>query len=387
MPTTITDVSVRVFETETRVHVDSDGHAHPGPARATTAALLSVRDSDGVEGRCLAAPSHAVERSLVEQHVRPVLLGADPYQRDRLWYELAKRRRGTHGALLDRTLSTVDQALWDLLGRRTGMPVWRLLGGVRDRVAAYGSTMCGDDVPGGLSSPREYGEFALQLLDQGYPAIKLHTWMPPVPGAPDVRLDIAACTAVREAVGPDVPLMLDANHWYSRVEALTLGRAIQDLGFTWYEEPVEESSMQSYRWLADQLEIPVVGPETAFGTFHVRAEWAVAGACDILRVGASNGAGIGAAMKAVHVAEAFGMDCEIHGPGSANLALLGAMANGRWYERGLLHPHLDHDRVPPHLNSIVDPMDADGFVAMPEAPGLGDDLDLDHVERHTVATW
>ncbi|KQV06507.1 enolase C-terminal domain-like protein [Leifsonia sp. Root112D2] len=383
----ITDVTVTEFETVSKTFVDSDGHVHPGPARAATAALLAITDSDGAAGYCLAAPGFAVERSLIEHYVKPIIVGEDPFDREKLWQRMAREQRGAVGALLDRTLSTVEQALWDLAGRKLNLPVWKLLGGARDKVPVYASTMCGDDVRGGLSTPGEYGDFAVQLVEQGYRAIKLHTWMPPISFAPDVKMDVAACAAVREAVGPDVPLMLDANHWYSRVDALYLGKAIQDLGFTWYEEPMDEASMQSYKWLADQLEIPVIGPETAFGKFHVRAEWAVSGACDILRAGASTGGGIGPTMKSVHVAEAFGMDCEIHGGGSGNLAILGAMLNGRWYERGLLHPHYDFDEVPPHLNSIIDPVDRDGNVAMSSQPGLGDDYDFDYIDSHTVATW
>ena len=70
--------------------------------------------------------------------------------------------------------------LWDLAGRKLGVPVWKLLGGYRDRVPAYGSTMCGDEIPGGLATPEDYARFAENLVRQGYQAIKLHTWMPPV---------------------------------------------------------------------------------------------------------------------------------------------------------------------------------------------------------------
>ena len=387
MTSTITSVTVRTFETTSKTWVDSDGHVHPGPPRTVTQSLLSITDSDGVAGHCLAAPSFAVERSLIENYVRSNLIGEDPFDREKIWHKMAREQRGSVGALLDRTLSTVEQALWDLAGRKLKMPVWKLLGGARDKVPAYGSTMCGDETTGGLSTPEEYGEFALKLVEQGYKAVKLHTWMPPISFAPDVKMDIKACQAVREAVGPDVPLMLDANHWYSRMDALYLGKAIQELDFAWYEEPMEESSMQSYKWLAEQLEIPVIGPETAFGKLHARAEWIVAGASDILRIGASNAGGITPAMKSIHLAESFGMDCEIHGPGSGNLALMGAMFNGRWYERGLLHPNFDYDEVPPHLNSIIDPLDSSGFVHLPNASGLGDDYNFEYINNKTVDTW
>ena len=113
----------------------------------------------------------------------------------------------------------------------------------------------------------------------------------------------------------------------------------------------------------------------------------MAGACDLVRAGVNTGGGITPTLKSVHVAEAFGMDCEIHGGGSGNLAVLGAMTNGRWYERGLLHPHYDYDTPPPHLRSIIDPMDADGNVTFTDRPGLGDDYDFDFIHENTVTTW
>ncbi len=323
---------------------------------------------------------------MLDKHIRPALLGQDPLERERLWTSLARRQRGAHGGLTDRALGFVDLALWDLAGHRTGLPVWKLLGGARSSAPAYASTMCGDTTPGGLATPADFADFAVQLVEQGYRAIKLHTWMPPVPGAPSVALDIAACTAVRAAVGPGIDLMLDANHWYSRTEALKLGRALQELDYYWYEEPMEEASISSYRWLADQLDIPVIGPETAWGKNFTRAEWVTSGACDILRTGTTDVGGITPAVRTLHLAEAFNMDCEVHGNGSGNLALLGASTNGRWYERGLLHPRFDFDELPPHLSSAVDAIDAEGVVHFPVRPGLGDDLDLDHIKTHTVRT-
>lgn len=97
--------------------------------------------------------------------------------------------------------------------------------------------------------------------------------------------------------------------------------------------------------------------------------------------------GITPAVRTLHLAEAFNMDCEVHGNGSANLALAGSCLNYRWYERGLLHPHVDFDEPPPHLHTIVDAMDDDGFVTLPPQPGLGDDFDLDYIKAHTIASW
>ena len=79
------------------------------------------------------------------------------------------------------------------------------------------------------------------------------------------------------------------------------------------------------------------------------------------------------------------MQCEVHGGGPGNLTLCAAQKNGRWYERGLLHPHFDYDAVPEYLHRRADTMDADGFVHLPQAPGLGDDLNFDYIDAHLVS--
>jgi len=275
-------------------------------------------------------------------------------------------------------------ALWDLAGRVLGAPVYKLIGAARDKVPAYGSTMCGDEMAGGLATPDDYARYAEWLLRRGYQAIKLHTWMKPVSWAPDTRMDVKACAAVREAVGPDVKLMLDAYHGYSRSEALWLGRELQKLNYHWYEEPMNEFSISSYAWLSQNLDIPVIGPETADGKFHTRAEWIRAGAGDISRTGVHDVGGIVPALKCIHLAESFGMECEIHGSSAGNLTLCAVQIDGRWYERGLLHPFLDYDEVPEYLNARPDPMDDEGYVHLSQQPGLGDDINVDYINGNLV---
>ncbi len=215
----ITDVSVRTFRTKTRRHSDSAGHGHPGPEHEVVQALLTITTEDGNEGHCFAAPE-VVRPHLIDKYVRKVLIGEDARDRERLWHDLAHWQRGSAAQLTDRTLAIVDCALWDHAGRSLNQPVHKLIGAYRDKVPAYGSTMCGDELEGGLATPDDYGRFAEKLVARGYKGIKLHTWMPPVSWAPDVKMDLKACAAVREAVGPDIALMIDAFHWYSRLDAL-----------------------------------------------------------------------------------------------------------------------------------------------------------------------
>ena len=381
----IVEVAARVFTYETRTVMDSDGHSHPGPAREARQALLTITCDDGTVGHTI-APPHTVREDLLAEFVRPVLVGADPLRTEKLWYALYRWQRGSGGRLTDRSLCAVDLALWDLVGKAAGQPVWKLLGGYRDRVPAYASTMCGDDLEGGLRTPEDYGRFARWLVqERGYRAVKLHTWMPPIPGAPDVRLDYRACAAVREAVGSDVPLMLDPNHWYSRSDALWLGQRLEELGYLWMEEPMEEASQGSYRWLSGNLtKLNILGPESMEGKHWTRAEWAAGGACDMIRTGVWDVGGIGPALKCARIAEGFGMSCEVHGTGTGNLAICAAIPNTSYYERGLLHPFLDYDRPPAYLRRIDDEMDGDGLVRLRDEPGLGQDIDLDYIDTHSV---
>lgn len=113
--------------------------------------------------------------------------------------------------------------------------------------------------------------------------------MPPVSFAPNPKMDVKACAAAREAVGPDIDLMIDGYHWYSRTEALYIGKELEKLNFARFEEPMEEESMASDARLP-KISIPIIGPESLGGKHHSRADWVKAGACDILRAGA-NGVG------------------------------------------------------------------------------------------------
>ena len=117
----------------------------------------------------------------------------------------------------------------------------------------------------------------------------------------------------------------------------------------------------------------------------MRAEWIARGASHISRAGVGDVGGLTPLMKAIHLAEAFGMCLEVHGGGPGNIHALAAMGiPGEYYERGPLHPLIDYEEPPPWLKSLVDPIDAQGFVAVPQGPGLGMDLDFDYIESNLV---
>ena len=406
----ITDVRLLGFTAPCYIGPDKDGHSHPCKQRKGAFAVLNIDTDEGVTGEYTfattrPAPSADYNPDVLEtcgdsesignlagaiRRLRPVLIGEDPRCRERIVTRMTRMQR-LYFDLTDPVLAMVDCALWDLLGKLAGMPVFRLLGGHRTRVAAYGSIMVGDDIPGGLCVPEDYARYAKQLVARGYTAIKLHTWMDEpwdertYSGKPDPEKDVAACAAVREAVGPGVPLMLDAFHGYSRQEALYIGRELEKLNFCWIEEPMDEYSLSSYRWLCDHLDLPVCGPETMLGKQATRAEWIREGAADIIRAGARDVGGLTVLQKIVHLCEAYQMPMDLHGPEPANVSMLTAVTYPYGYvERGLLHPFLDYDATPPWMHTPYDCMDSRGDVIVSEKPGFGLDLDYAYIRDHAI---
>ena len=372
----ITDVEVITFKYRSKLVRDAEGHTHPGPEHDARGSLMHIITDEGAEGYSRGGSPAMLDTA------RQVLVGEDPLNRELIWQRLRRFQRLVGASLHDRNLAAIDLALWDLAGKTTGLPVWKLLGGYREAVPAYASTMCGDDSPGGLDSPDHYADFAEACVAQGYKAFKLHTWMAPY--GPDPKRDVAACAAVRKRVGPDIHLMLDCHHDYSRMEALYIGHALEELDYHWFEEPMPEASMSSYVWLTQQLDIPLVGPETAGGLLYTGAEWIVNHASDISRYDVGLG-GLTPMMKCIHLCEAHGVALEVHGGGHGNLHALGAMGiPGEYYERGLLHPQYDYESGQPWLNTRVDGLDQEGGVHMPLAPGLGLDINWGFIEKNRI---
>ena len=183
-------------------------------------------------------------------------------------------------------------------------------------------------------------------------------------------------------MGADMDLTLDCRHFYSREQALYIGRELERLGFYWLEEPMDEYSMSSYQWLAEQLDIPILGPERAHGNHKVRAEWVKARACDMVRVAVGHQGGITPAMKTVHLAESFGIAAEPHGSAEPCLHVCGATAAAKYLEVGA---DPSWNKTPaPWLKEDITHMDADGYVALPQGPGLGIEIDFDYIDDHAV---
>ena len=164
----ITDLSVRRFRYISNTVRDSEGHGHPGPEHEAVQSVLTIHTDEGVEGYFFGSPPQALISSLV----KPYIAGEDPFYRERIWHNLKERQRLNMATMSDKLLNAVDLALWDLAGRALNLPVHKLLGATRDKVPAYASTMCGDDIEGGLGTPEDYANFAEWCIERGLPCLQ-----------------------------------------------------------------------------------------------------------------------------------------------------------------------------------------------------------------------
>jgi len=370
----ISELEIHEFDYELEDVGVAGGHQvyDPGTTLDQPGFVLTVRTADGLEGHyrglVFVAPMLTQIRMAAGR-----LLGRDPLEREGIWQDLWTGFRHTDHL----GMGAIDVALWDLAGKHYGAPVAELLGGYREEVPAYASTYFMDDEPDGLSSPEAIAEFARECRDAGYEGFKLH-------GDPhgDPDRDIAACRAAREAV-PGMDLMLDPSSEYETyAETLRVGRALDDLSFRWYEDPMADTgqSMQAHRRLATDLDTPVLGAE------HVRtgpfghADHLVEGACDLVRADVHLDAGITGTMKMAQATEALGSDVELHLGGPATLHCLSAIRNTGYFERALRHPQDIEWMSDQGFEESPETVE-DGVVSVPDGSGLGVDIDWTFVER------
>jgi L-alanine-DL-glutamate epimerase-like enolase superfamily enzyme len=226
-----------------------------------------------------------------------------------------------------------------------------------------------------LETPEQYAAQALEVKARGFRGYKVH---PPGP----MELDLEVYAAVRDAVGPDFPLMADPVATHTFAEAMRVGRFLESLDFLWFEEPVYDYDFESLKKLTRALDIPIAGTETIAGGSHLTAQYIASGAVDIVRTDPSWRGGITSSLKTAHLAEAFGMNCELHTAlyhplELANLHTALAISNTGWFE--LLYPIEDFDF------GLAEPIDIrDGYAYAPEGAGLGAVYDWDAIDDATV---
>lgn len=364
----ITDVTVTLFSWEGIPDTSYNRHTGIFGGR-TELGLVTIQTDDGADGHAFLGSAYAgaeTDGPALIRHLKPVLMGQNPLDRERLYEELRHRNRMVSW----RAIGAADVALWDLAGKTAGLPVHRLIGTYRESVPAYASSAV-------LPSKEAYAEEAVRFRDAGWAAYKIH---PPTRW----REDIEVCRAVREAVGDDFTVMLDSTWSYSYEEALRVGRAAEELGFHWYEDPLADDDIYNCAKLREQLDIPLMATEYAPGGHTAYAPWILLRATDYLRGDVAVKGGITSVLRTAHLAEGFGMRYEIHHGGNshnnwANLNVIAAIPNTQFFEV-LLPPEAQKYGVVDDLEP-----DAEGLVHAPARPGIGAEIDFDLVRRMTTA--
>lgn len=316
----------------------------PGSEPALTGAWLVIETDAGISGLSFCNRGVILE-DLVDRRLRKELIGKDASARELLWHRVWELNR------IERfpawLLGIVDVALWDLAGKQVGLPVYQLLGGFRESIPAYASTVT-------YGSIEEYLDVADQCLELGYSAIKLHAWG-------DARADARLSTALREHVGDDVPLMYDGSAGFDLLDATYLGRALSDSGYLWYEEPMPEFNITAYKRLAERVSVPLIVAEVAEGSHMNTADFIASGCAAAVRTSTYLRGGFTGAMRTAHLADSFLLRAEVHGGGLAAQHLCMAISNTTYYESLVVSN-------PVKREAAVDPF---GNVLAPTAPGVG----------------
>ncbi len=352
-------------------------HVQPGARSTLGNFVVVVKTASGAIGEY--ACSFGGKPAILGQVLMtaPLLIGRNPVHREALYNEMKRftRQWGFLG------VGPLDIALWDLTGRALGTSVSTLLGGYRARIPAYVSTQFGAE-SGPFSTKEHYAEFAEASYERGFRAFKMHGW-----AGGEVRREAENVRYVRARIGDRMKLMLDPScEIQTFADALYLGRACDDADFFWLEDPLMDGgvSQHLYRKLRGMLRTPLLITEHVRGV-EPKADWIVAGATDFVRADPELDLGITGTMKIAHLAEAFGLDVELHAVGPAHRHCIGAIRNTNFYELALVAPGALNP-VPPVFENYSDQLDAvgaDGCYPVPEGPGLGVTIDWAFVRSRT----
>ncbi len=346
--------------------------------------IVEIETDEGITGWGECYGPAAVNKTLIETQYAPRLIGRDPFDVEVIWEDLYNRIKdyGAQGFSIT-ALSGVDIALWDIMGRATGKPIHKLIGGAyRKELVAYATGLYFIDMD---RLVEEAVEEAVEYAEQGFRAIKMKI------GLGDPALDLKRVKAVREAIGPRVKLAVDANHCFTVPQAIQLGRAMEPLDLLWFEEPVSPEDHDGYARVTQALDMAVAGGENDFTRWGFRDVIAKK-AMDIVQPDVCAAGGISELRKIATVASAFGVECVPHAWGSAiglaaTIQFLAALPDQPPAFRPM-PPMLEFEQTPnplrDHLakNPIVQ---VKGLVAVPDGPGLGIEVDRDVLTKWKVA--
>ena len=355
------------------------------------ALLVEIETDSGIVGIGEAGLGGGATATVIEKDLAAMLVGQDPLLIEALWQRMFARTRqyGRRGIVMQ-AISGVDIALWDIAGKAAKLPVYRLLGGFRDRVEAYASGgfyqegKSADALAGEAEGYRARGFRGMKMKIGRNPATQTH--LRELIGnrgfcEVEPEEDLARVAAVRKALGPRAKLMVDVNCAWSPAMAIEMGRAMEPYRLYWIEEPVATDDIEGSARVADALATPVAGYETELGLYGFR-ELIGRGAVDIVQLDLAWSGGFSEGRRIAAYAHAHHRMVAPHAFAGAvllvaSLHFAAAIPNG-------LELEWDQNQNAVRDELLKEPLrlEPDGTVKVPERPGLGIELDRGAVERY-----
>lgn len=375
---------IRVMLLTAKIPEDKQYTSDLGTVVSQSAAIVIVETDEGITGYGEAKGTPIVMKDIVEHHLKPRIIGEDPTRVAYLWEKMFNGSRLGLALYYGRSmavpeapgnfmcaLSGIDVALWDIAGKAQGVPIYKLLGGeVRDRIRAYAS--------GGHGWLGEIGPQLHDYVERGYTACKMR-----VGGKDHPRMVAGSAARVkeaREAVGPDIQIMLDAHGSTGVAEAIKLAKAVEEYDITWYEEPVIYHNFPGMAEVRRATTVPIATGEDLYGRFAFR-DLALARAADFWQPDTAMAGGITELVRIAALASAMEVQLAPHCWGSAflwaaNLQLAGALPNYYIFEFGQAYSPLLYELVDEQVT-----VDRDGYVPIATGPGLGVNIVPDAEQR------
>jgi L-rhamnonate dehydratase len=340
---------------------------------STDAGITGIGEVDSspmaVKGAIEGPFSHTTASGL-----RELLIGEDPLQTEYLWYKMYRKNiyGGRRGVGIH-AMSGIDIALWDIKGKALGQPVWKLLGGgFHRRIRPYASSLFG-------RTPEQTGELARRFRDRGFTAVKFG-WDPM---GRDEKTDIALVREARRGLGPDADLMIDAGLVWDAKTAIQRARAFSQYNIFWLEEPLLPDDYDGYRKLSEATEIRIAAGEEESSRLSF-IELMDRGRIDVVQVDLTRVGGFTEAMKIASLAVDRGLPVVNHGfttyiNVAAALHFLNSIPNSFILEfvveeETTLRDHITRQKF----------VARDGYLDIPDAPGLGVDLNEEAIAPYRV---
>ncbi|HKA01381.1 MAG TPA: mandelate racemase/muconate lactonizing enzyme family protein [Candidatus Solibacter sp.] len=324
--------------------------------------VLRLKTDAGITGWAstsfgMIAGGPRVVQTILEQEVKPVIIGQDPAFPRRIRAELWKalEYNGVTG-VVQFAIAAADIAVWDILGKSAGMPVYKMLGAYRDRIPVY--SMCGwyYDGDDDLSHYRRQIETAMQ---QGYHAVKIKV------GRGSLDDDIRRIKLASEIVGKGKRVMVDSNQVFNRNEAMRRGRVYEQMGCFWFEEPLPPHDMEGFSELAQALDIRIATGEN-LATKYSFADLIARKGVDVVQPDNRRAGGVTEWIEIAAIADAHGLELASHGGSATNLNMLLAMPNAIFMETS-------------GARKLVN-----GEILAPEEPGMSSEVSEAEIKRYRV---